>query len=200
MATDPSCVVALRAAYLPGSSDQAIFFNICDYPSTDDEDIENLKCILDHGQVDINYIHDSYGGPPEPGAGGITGLMKAVMSGNAEMVQILCERGADLTLTDFEGKTALMLAQEELDALDEDDNPERINRIIDILTTYTQAAAPGLGAAALQAASAAEAAAAAAVAPLGGGGAAAAAAAATPHNVRPANNEKMDQMPNAWRD
>jgi hypothetical protein len=177
------CLTALRAQYPVGSSDQEILYGTCDYPSSDEEDHNHLRCLLDYGQVDINFRY-----PDE------IALMRAAISGNTEMVEILCEKGANVLLIDDDGNTALMLAQEERDAwVNEDDGggAPRRDRIVEILTTYTQAATGGV--VPVAAVAAVPLPVAAAAGPLGGGGAAAA-------NLRPAINERMDQMPNAWRE
>jgi hypothetical protein len=139
MAPAQSCLDALRAQYEQGLSDQDILYNICDYPSNEVEELEDLRCILNYGQVDINFKN--------PNENGMTPLMRAVISLNTEMVEQLYEKGANVMLTDNDGKTALNLAQEEREEWvndDEDGNDAaKYDRLIQILTTYMQAAPGG---------------------------------------------------------
>jgi hypothetical protein len=168
MAVQP-CLVALRERYGPASvTDQIIFYSICEEPNNnEDTALDELRCLLNYGEVDINLRNED----------GDTGLMLAVVYANTEIIEILCEKGADVMLTDNEGKTAFDIAEEE-DLYDEEHQEEneegnlgRRDRIIEVLTTYMLAASAGV--------------------PV---------AAAAPVNARPAINEKMDQMPNAWKE
>lgn len=63
--------------------------------------------LLDNSKLDINAVYGSEGN---------TLLMEAAKSGNKLIVMMLIARGADDTLTNKNGKTALMLAKEEFES------------------------------------------------------------------------------------
>lgn len=71
--------------------------------ATELNDTELMKIILNYPRVNINAQSPKYG---------ITALMRAAVWYNIEAMELLLERGADASLSDFNGTTALMLAAE----------------------------------------------------------------------------------------
>jgi ankyrin repeat protein len=74
--------------------------------------LEMIGYLLDHG-ADIDEIGDNdWTSPPEREAGLGSALHTAAVRGQKETVHLLLERGADSTLKDTKGKTAMQKASE----------------------------------------------------------------------------------------
>lgn len=210
MAAVPALINEFREVN-PGSSNQEIFISICYncYASNEADQAEHLEAaryFLDNNLVNINLRsqdEDTQGGTALTAAStsGCTDIVRYLLDNGADInltnsdgdsplmcaaqhvsldvVKILCERGADVTVADNDGNTALELA--EMDPYNYRARSVEFAHGIRDIIRYLRSP---------PAASAASAAAAGA----------AAAAAAAPVNARPAINEKMDQMPNAWKE
>lgn len=77
------------------------------------EKIDTLKALVEKGGMDINTAQGSFADDDDKDISSPI-LHLAVRKGNAEIVRVLVkELGADLTIQDSEGKTALQRAQEQ---------------------------------------------------------------------------------------
>lgn len=78
-------------------------------------DIEVVRILLDAGANPAGESWSPYSNLPQP-KGGLAfynnAIHEATLKGHAEVVKLLCERGADVLAHDHEGKTALQLARE----------------------------------------------------------------------------------------
>jgi hypothetical protein len=93
-----------------GTSDQEKFMQLCRgyiknnlYDYSNEDYFNGVKYLVEHG-ADVNMPDDM----------GTTGLIVAVYSGNIEIVRFLCERGADVNAQDNLGRTPMNIAMYEL--------------------------------------------------------------------------------------
>jgi len=201
MAAVPARINELREVN-PGASNQELFIFMCYncYASNEDDqaaDLEAARYFINNNMVNINlrsqdedtqgetaltaasisgcidivrYLLDNGADINLTNSDGNTPLMCAAQHVSIDAVKLLCERGADVTVADNDGNTALELA--EMDPYNyRAKSVEHAHVIRDIIRYLRSPPA-----------------------------AVAAAAAAAPVNDRPEINEKMDQMPNAWKE